>query len=147
MNSRRIFWTVWAIALLPVGAALLVWVSGVGVPERSLNRGELVQPVRTLAQWGGSPERFRGHWSLLLVPQAPCHDACDAQLEALRRVHDALGRDADRVRVLAARSVRLAPGVWVVDPLGNLVLRHALPHDGAALLADLRRLLKASRLG
>jgi hypothetical protein len=41
----------------------------------------------------------------------------------------------------------LAPGVWVVDPLGNLVLHYGQAYEGKAVLTDLRRLLKASRLG
>ncbi|GAA0698590.1 hypothetical protein GCM10009104_28890 [Marinobacterium maritimum] len=146
-NSRGVFWIVWGIGLVPVLLALLAWASGVGVPEQGSNQGELVQPVRTLDEWGGDVGHHTGHWSLLLVDDARCSEACEARLEALKRVHDALGREADRVRVDLVPSGELEPGVWVVDPLGNLVIKHPLSYEGKALLGDMRRLLKASRLG
>lgn len=146
-NSRGMFWMVWGVGVVPVLLAVLAWSSGIGVPERGVNQGELVQPVRTLDQWGGKPDRHTGHWSLLLVNEANCQGECEGRLEALKRVHDALGREADRVRVDAVLSSALAPGVWVVDPLGNLILRYPLSYEGKALLGDMRRLLKASRLG
>ena len=146
-SSRNLFWVIWGVGLVPVLLAVLVWASGVGVPDKGMNRGELVQPVRTLEQWGGDPGRHTGHWSLLLVHESNCSGECEQQLESLKRVHDALGREADRVRVDSTLPGQLTPGVWVVDPLGNLVLRHPLSYEGKALLADMRRLLKASRLG
>ncbi|GAA0796243.1 hypothetical protein [Marinobacterium sediminicola] len=148
MNSnRRVFWLIWGVGLVPVILAMLAWVSGVGIPDRGVNHGELVQPVRTIDQWGGELDRHTGHWSLVLVHESSCPDGCNDRLEALKRVHDALGREADRVRVDAKLSGNLNPGIWVVDPLGNLVLKHPLSFEGDALLTDMRRLLKASRLG
>ncbi len=146
-SNRKVFWMVWGVGMVPVLLAVLVWSSGIGVPAQGVNRGELVQPVRTLEQWGGEPDRYTGHWSLLLVHEPNCPAECEPRLEALKRVHDALGREADRVRVGSALSGALEPGVWVVDPLGNLVLKHPLSYEGKALLGDMRRLLKASRLG
>jgi len=37
--------------------------------------------------------------------------------------------------------------LWIVDPLGNLVLRYASGTPGKAILEDLRLLLKLSRIG
>lgn len=144
-RNRTVFWMVWAVALAPLVAAVLVWGSGRGLPDSGANRGELVLPVKTLEQWGGDPGQHTGHWSLLWVPVADCAKECAKELERLRRVHDALGREADRVRVM--QTTKLAPGVWVVDPLGNLVLQYPPAYEGKALLSDMRRLLKASRLG
>lgn len=144
-GNRTVFWMVWAVALVPLVAAVLVWSSGGGLSGASVNRGELVQPVKTLDQWGGDPLLHTGHWSLLWVPTGDCVGGCSEAIERLRRVHDALGREADRVRVMSA--TELAPGVWVVDPLGNLVMQYPPTYEGQALLGDMRRLLKASRLG
>lgn len=146
-SGRRVFWIIWGVGLVPVLLALLAWSSGIGVPAQGVNQGELVEPVRTLEQWGGEPGRHTGHWSLVLVHEASCPGQCETRLEALKRIHDALGREADRVRVDSRQSSELEPGVWVVDPLGNLVLKHPLSYEGKALLGDMRRLLKASRLG
>ncbi|MDX1654645.1 MAG: cytochrome oxidase assembly protein [Candidatus Competibacteraceae bacterium] len=39
------------------------------------------------------------------------------------------------------------PGIYLVDPLGNLVLRYTLDHDPRDILKDLKRLLKLSHIG
>lgn len=63
--------------------------------------------------------------------------------------------DAPATDLVAARvdagSIRALPGttpaIYVVDPLGNLVLRYGSDPDIKALSRDLGRLLKASRIG
>ncbi|MBV0933928.1 hypothetical protein [Marinobacterium weihaiense] len=145
-SCPKVFWLIWGGGVLPLLAAVLMWGSGIGIPSQGTNKGELLQPVQSLEQWGGQPQRHTGHWSLVWVPAGECLPVCGEQLERLRRIHDALGRNADRVRVMPEYS-GLAPGVWVVDPLGNLVLKYPLAYEGQALLSDMRRLLKASRLG
>ncbi|MNJ75056.1 hypothetical protein D3C77_720880 [compost metagenome] len=49
----------------------------------------------------------------------------------------------------ATRYGRFSPGarLWIVDPLGNLVLSYPQGVAGKAVLDDLRHLLKLSRLG
>lgn len=147
MSNRSVFWSIWLVALVPVILAILMWVTGIGIPDGRVNKGELVDPALPLVQWGGDPEQHTGHWSLLLVPQGICDSVCEEELEALKRVHDALGRESDRVRVMPAAELEIGAGIWVIDPLGNLVLRHPLSFEGKALLGDMKRLLKASRLG
>ena len=41
----------------------------------------------------------------------------------------------------------LAPGVYIVDPHGNLVLRYTLEQMGKPVQKDLKRLLKVSQIG
>jgi hypothetical protein len=41
----------------------------------------------------------------------------------------------------------LAPGIYIVDPLGNLVFHYALDAAGKPVLQDLKRLLKVSQIG
>lgn len=147
MHNRQIFWLIWALGLLPMLLAILVYVTRVGVPVAQVNSGQLIQPIVPLQEWGGRVDQFTSHWSLLLVHEHPCRKPCMLEGEKLRRVHDALGRDSDRVRVRVLDDFTLESGVWVVDPKGNLVLHYGHEYEGAALLSDLRRLLKASRLG
>lgn len=146
-SNRRTFWAIWALGLLPLLLAMAVYTTGIGVPSEQVNAGRLLQPAVPLQQWGGQADRFTQHWSLLLVHRDTCDERCLQQEERLKRIHDALGRDADRFRVRMEVSGVLAPGVWVVDPLGNLVLHYGQAYEGKELLTDLRRLLKASRLG
>lgn len=97
--------------------------------------------------------------------------ACEEALFELRQLHVLLNRDADRVRralltdtatrmdgaalaerfprleALSGNLGRLEPGVYVVDPIGNLVFRYPLANPGDAVLDDLKRLLKVSQIG
>ena len=41
----------------------------------------------------------------------------------------------------------LTPGVYIVDPLGNVVLRYSHEQVGKPLLDDLKHLLKVSQIG
>lgn len=56
---------------------------------------------------------------------------------------DRLALDAARHAAFGQRDARL----WIVDPLGNLVLSYPQGVAGKAVLEDLRHLLKLSRLG
>jgi hypothetical protein len=107
-----------------------------------------------------------GHWWLWVLTSAPCAQEC---AQALHQLHILLNRDAGRVRralvldgTLAAHGLRkrypeltiltggtdgLAAGVYVVDPLGNLVLWYSLADAGEPVLDDLKRLLKVSQIG
>jgi hypothetical protein len=74
-------------------------------------------------------------------------------------LHTALGKERDRVEwhqvssaavqggLVSEEISRLGAAVWVVDPLGNLVLRYDLDETPQAVLDDLRKLLKLSKLG
>ncbi len=90
-------------------------------------------------------------------------------MHQLRQLHILLGRDASRVKrsfaalgdapVDASLSqypevIRfqgalgaLRPGVYIVDPLGNVVLRYEFRDAGKPVLEDLKRLLKVSHIG
>ncbi len=146
-SNQRVFWAIWGVALVPMLLASIMWWTGIGIPGGRVNSGVLIDPAQPLAQWGGDPEQHTGHWSMLLVPETGCGDLCEAELESLKRVHDALGRESDRVRVMTADELSIDSGIWVIDPLGNLVLRYPIVFEGKALLGDMKRLLKASRLG
>lgn len=66
--------------------------------------------------------------------------------EQLEREYPQLGRmrlDTERYTGFGQQ----APRLWIVDPLGNLVLSYPSGTAGKAVLNDLRHLLKLSRLG
>ena len=124
----------------------------------------------------GSPFRLdelRGRWVLLWGAPGGCGFACDKALYATRQARTMQGKDQDRIvrawvvtgDVMPAPSVLaphpdlvvirvsgsaadLLPGtVYVIDPLGNLVLRYPDDPDIRGIANDLTRLLKASRIG
>ena len=119
---------------------------------------------------------LRGKWVLVAASRETCDDACGRRLYATRQARTMQGRDQDRVaRILLVTAdgavdsaqraehpnleiVRVAQGVldrlpaagaalYLVDPLGNLVLAWPAEPDIKALAKDLERLLRASRIG
>ena len=119
---------------------------------------------------------LRGRWVLLLDVAGGCDATCERILYATRQARTMQGREQERiVRVLlvpegaapdparltshpglivahAAAAARAAlPGaadaIYVIDPLGNLVLRYDADADIKGISRDLTRLLKASGIG
>jgi len=121
-------------------------------------------------------DELRGRWVLLWDAPGDCGFACEKALYATRQARTMQGKDQDRIArawvvtgdampapaVLAPHpdlvAIRvsgsagdLLPGgpgtVYVIDPLGNLVLRYPTDPDIRGVANDLTRLLKASRIG
>lgn len=116
---------------------------------------------------------FLGRWSLLYLSDGRCDSACMQLMDRLKRICRARAKGPGRLqRVLVARSLpettakrlaetdaglRLAlisddwtlpPGqVYLIDPLGNLVLRYPPGFAPEGLGSDLARLLRLSGIG
>lgn len=124
---------------------------------------------------------LEGRWTLLLVAAADCDAACERALYVSRQARLAQAKEMERVgrvwlvtgaadptpgQLARHEDLRLAragadwlavlpspaPGsIWLVDPLGNVMMRFADEADttGAArdVTKDLQRLLKYSALG
>jgi len=117
-----------------------------------------------------------GSWVLTSVAPAGCAGTCAQALYATRQARTIQGREMDRVKriwfvtddgtpdpaLLAQHPdltiVRVAPSVlarwaagpdhiYLLDPLGNLVLAYPRDPDIKRMAKDLARLLKASRIG
>jgi hypothetical protein len=125
---------------------------------------------------GGQPDRAidgRSGWWLLLTTAEDCASECEQAAFMLRQLHVLLHRDAPRVQRgivfnpqlpgeirwqdLAERYAPLTPfstgeatlreGIYIVDPLGNLMLFYPYSDAGKPVLEDLKRLLKVSQRG
>jgi hypothetical protein len=135
------------------------------------NYGELITP-RPLS---GAPfEELRGKWLLVTFDAAACGAECEKKLYYMRQVRTAQGKEQARVErvwivtdsgtprrelLAAIEGTRIAavkpegfPGdpvehVYVVDPLGNLMMRFPPDPDPSRMLKDLKRLLRYSRIG
>ncbi len=119
---------------------------------------------------------LHGRWVLLWGMRGRCDSACEKMLYATRQARTMQGKDQDRiVRVwvvvgdampapplvaqqpglivvhATASALDALPGgrsaLYVIDPLGNLVLRYPEDPDIRGIANDLGRLLKASRIG
>ncbi len=158
-----------AVFLVPVLAAMFLnsrWSNW--KPEATRNHGTLIRPVLPVA---GVPllEDQRGHlrWTLVSVN---CRVDCDARFDELARLRRGLGRFDEKLtvaalgapgappesvaaledpdgRITAALGSRSLParGLYLVDPLGNLMLRYTEDYQASDVLEDLERLLKYSK--
>lgn len=141
----------------------------------STNKGRFVQPPLTVAELdlrtdAGVPFDTDGKWWLWVVPKGRCDDdACRHAVHQVRQIHVLLNRDAPRVRrailtapgeadpallerypqlhALSGNLQRLEVGLYIVDPIGNVVLYYPMSDAGEPVLDDIERLLKVSQIG
>ena len=174
-RSRRQIWILVALFFAPLALAFLLYYGGGWRPAGSTNKGELISPPRPVpnaSAWHGKwtlvyvgdgrcDERCRA--ALTLTRQTRL--ALNADMTRVQRVFLATGTCCDRTYLAAehpdlsiepvddAALLAVFPDVasgsiYIVDPLGNLMMRHA-PSVGLSrdLLEDLRKLLKLSHIG
>lgn len=162
-----------AVCAAPVVLATLTYWLGWGTGTAG-NYGELIEP-RKLAD--APFAALRGKWVLVTFDQAACDTLCERKLYLVRQVRKAQGSNQDRVErmwvvtdearprpeLLAAiegtRVVRGAPAllaefpgrpqdhVYLIDPIGNLMMRFPSEPEPRKVIKDLERLLKYSRMG
>ena len=130
-----------AIFMLPIAASLTAYFFF--PPSATANYGELLLPPKTLSAEFRKPHGDR--WLLITAKE----------VEAVRQVHLALGRDASRVELVVAPPAEVARAgaaideshVYLADPHGNVMMRWPASPDRKRMLEDLKRLLKASQIG
>ena len=173
MSSRIKLALIAAACAAPfVLGTLAYWLGwGTGSPG---NYGELIQP-RPLA--APPVAALRGKWILVTLDAAACDAACERKLYFVRQVRKAQGKEMDRIERLwlvtdgaqpkgellaalegahveraDAKLVAQFPGdarrhIYLVDPLGNLMMRFPPDPEPKKVIKDLERLMKYSRVG
>lgn len=138
------------------------------------NRGVLVEPYTTLELLGQESPLKEHRWQLAYVLPNECTEQCRQQLYLLQQSHVALGKYQERVvpvlwqtelsgtvdismttmQMNQSVTAKVKPGqMLIVDPLGQLVMSYLpkpnedLVSFNKGMLADLRKLLKLSRVG
>jgi hypothetical protein len=158
-----------APVVLGTAAYLLGW-----SPGGASNYGELIAPRPLSAQ---AIAELHGKWVLVSFDAAGCDAYCEKKLYFMRQVRRAQGKDMERVERLwvltdggkpraelvaaiegtkmrasgaslaAAFPGNVADHIYLVDPLGNLMMRFPRDPDPSRMIKDLQRLLKYSRVG
>jgi len=171
-KSTKLF-AILAVCAAPIVFGTLAYVFR-WTPGGSANYGELIPP-QTLA--AAPFDALRGKWLLVTFDASACDARCERKLYYMRQIRKAQGKDQDRVERLwlltdsgtprpdvvgamegtptvraSASLAKQFPGVpsehiYVVDPLGNLMLRFPPEPDPSKMLKDVQRLLKYSRIG
>ena len=145
------------------------------------NKGQLIDQELTLNQIGIDQSVFNENWLLLYTLPKQCDDLCEKTLESVHNTYVALGREMPRVTPVSLTQTplssqqknRIAQSKWhimpttteaqktindstifVVDPLGNIILQYKTPMQanelsqfGKQILADMKKLLKYSKIG
>lgn len=172
MSARLKLLGIFLACAAPFVLGWAAWYFGWGTGSGG-NYGELIAP-RTLS---GAPfVELRGKWVLVSFDAAACDAYCEKKLYFMRQLRKAQGKDEPRVERLwvitdaatprpellaAIEGTRLSktseaneafPGsrrdhIYLIDPLGNLMLRFPRDPDPSRMLKDLQRLLKYSRIG
>lgn len=149
--------------VLGTAAYLLGW-----SPGKPGNYGELVPPRAVSA---APLAALRGKWVLVSADAAACDAHCEKKLYFMRQVRRAQGKDMERIERLwlvsgagAPRAELLAAiegtrvvaledpaftrdHIYLVDPLGNLMLRFPRDPDPSRMIKDLQRLMRYSKIG
>ena len=186
-RSRRLLIGLAVLFLAPLAVSFYLYYGHSELqPGSRVNRGELIQPVRSLPQdslallAGGEtgPDFLLHKWTLLYAAPQACDADCRRRLYDMRQVRIALDRDMPRVQrvfiappdcceagflatqhpdlvtVRADAAARLldalphgAGDIYIVDPLGNLMMAYAPDAPAKGLLEDMKRLLKLSHIG
>jgi hypothetical protein len=160
---KSTFWWVFGVGAVPLIMATLMYLTGVGIPLGRTHHGELIADGRTVSDWSltteaGESWQMEARWQLLLTQPQGCQDCAD-WVGKMPNLHMALGKERDRVEwhevfqipvkhgLYSEQVPQLGAAIWVIDPLGNLVLRYELDQAPQGVLDDLRKLLKLSKLG
>jgi hypothetical protein len=175
-RNRILLVGLFAIAIVPLfGAYWLYESSRSDKPWGTTNRGELLDPIVSVSDLNlsaidGKASMISGQWWLVVVESDGCAQECQAAVHQLHQLHILLGRDASRVRrslvslgdaplddavhsnypelvLFEAPHGALRPGVYIVDPLGNVVLRYDYRDADKPVLEDMKQLLKVSHIG
>lgn len=159
--------------LLPVGASYLIWWLDLA-PGTAGNYGTLLPPRPAALPPAGE---LKGKWVLVQFDGGACGARCERKLYFMRQVRRAQGKEMPRVARLWFVTDKVAPRaevlsaiegtlvvpapagldfpaeqsvsdhIYLVDPLGNLMMRFPREADPSRVIKDIQRLLRASSFG
>jgi hypothetical protein len=125
------------------GAWLMVQVDGGACDEACRNKLWQMRQVRLTT--GKDAERVQRVW--LIVDDAPLATSVIREYDGTMFLRARADEVAAFLPLPAEDGARLADHVWLVDPLGNLMLRWPKDADPSRMKKDLIKLLKASKIG
>jgi cytochrome oxidase Cu insertion factor (SCO1/SenC/PrrC family) len=178
-SRRGLLWILAAFAVPVVLAKLALdynWLN-----KAATNKGELLPSPLALEQVGISDRKLNHKWLIIYRMPARCEARCALTLYGMNQTYIALGKEIDRVlpvgyyakqpdskilsrlrtsawyfrpATLKTTEALKSDKVYLVDPLGNIIMSYPTPQNdkevitfGKAILSDLLKLLKYSKLG
>jgi hypothetical protein len=105
--SRRGRWSLVGVLLVCIAPIAASYVSYYFIrPDKRTNYSELIEPQQPIPQnlplfdlqnKAVVPQSLQGQWLLVVVSNGQCEALCEKMLLSQRQLHEALGRDKDRV--------------------------------------------------
>ncbi|WP_237068102.1 SCO family protein [Microbulbifer guangxiensis] len=138
-----------AAVALPIVAAYVVYHTGLGMPDGTINQGELIQPpvdvgsitlderTDTGESLSFSLDTAPPRWRYLILPDGRCESSCENLLYTSRQVHIRLGEKSDRVERLLLTPEPLPEERWAAIVAQHPRLRFVTAD--ASTLQTLRR--------
>lgn len=104
-RGRIMGFAIMMVVMLPMVIAYGVYVSGIGMPTGTVNKGDLLNPPQAISelnlhQLDGSPWQINDHkrkWRWLIPGTKECAKPCQENLYLTRQVHIRLAEKARRV--------------------------------------------------
>lgn len=148
MKRYGVLLAIWVGGLLPVVIAVTMYVTGIGIPEGRTQHGDMIAGELQASDIGLAVMADAPKWQVVLA-QTPQCGACDTFEAGMANFHAALGRERDRVVVRSELGLPSTSrgAIWVLDPLGNVVLKFPPETNPTLILNDLKKLLKLSKVG
>ena len=160
--------------LFAFGIYSLIWLAERDTLLETTNRGTFVDPPLLARELGlsdgsGVPVDGRDSWWVWLVA-ADCSAACERSLQEIGALRERLYEQGDRVRLALVTPPQpgplpppgryprvqqftsdgekaLEPGIYLVDPAGNVVLEYPADSRLQPILEDLTRVLEVGEDG
>lgn len=148
------------ICLAPLIGALFLYQARDNVIFASKSHGTLVIPSVNLESLGISPPS-PARWVLAYYTPNNCDETCEQVKAHFSVMELSLAKDRprltsliispDQIDVKKLTDELLPPDqttvIWLIDPLGNIILRYDAKSLDNRMLLDLRYLLKVSQIG
>ena len=175
-RNRRKLILMFSIGFVPLIVSWLIFFYAPELmPTGTTNEGELISPPVSASALGLMSET--GRWTLLVPAPKGCDEACEERFYLAKQVNTALGKRSDRVhRVLVdlgvsggvatnlsgrypdletvqvdaaifAKALPREDVIYLMDPLGNILMFYESEKAGNAMLKDIKHLLKISAMG
>src|SRR5690349_16380478 len=113
------FWMVVIAFVLPIVLATLLYMTRDHWSLKSKTYGELLDPPLMLPADLHVPI---GLWQVLYIAPICLGEMCRLEKEKIVSVHEATGKDFNRVRADFVATTALETGLYIVDPQGYVIL-------------------------
>ncbi len=104
-RSQKALFAMIVVSILPVAAAYVMYFSGIGVPDSTVNKGTLLSAPQPLGPLVSDAMRMNlesdKKWRIVIPVEGECDTECEQALYLTRQVHIRLAHRSERVERIA----------------------------------------------